>query len=207
MILRRNSRQLAICLITASMALGLILLAPSPVRAQVVGATMSGRVMDASGSTIPQAHISIKNLATGVDTHVVTNANGVYSAPNLLPGSYEVSASAAGFSTEVQTGITLTVGGQQVLDFTLQVGQVVQKVEVTGAAPLMQLASSTVGSVVDSNTVVELPLNGRDWTSLAVLTPGVNVVADQFAVAGNSGNSGRASRGFGSAMTISGTRP
>ncbi|MGB9067870.1 MAG: TonB-dependent receptor [Candidatus Acidiferrales bacterium] len=208
MILRRNSRQLAICLITiASVALGLIMLVPSPVRAQVVGATMSGKVMDASGSTIPQAHISIKNLATGVDTPVVTNANGVYSAPNLLPGSYEVSASAAGFAMEVQTGITLTVGGQQVLDFTLQVGQVVQKVEVTGAAPLMQLASSTVGSVVDSNTVVELPLNGRDWTSLAILQNGVNVVPDQSAVAGNTGSSGRATRGFGTAMSISGTRP
>ncbi|MGB9067860.1 MAG: carboxypeptidase regulatory-like domain-containing protein [Candidatus Acidiferrales bacterium] len=202
----KDSTRLAICL-SVFATLALSLLVPAPGWTQVAGSTLSGAVRDSSGAAIPQAQVSIKNVATGVVTAIVSNANGLYSAPNLLPGSYQMSASAPGFAMEVQTGITLTVGGQQVLDFTLQVGQVVQKVEVTGAAPLMQLASSTVGSVVDSNTVVELPLNGRDWTSLAVLTPGVNVVADQFAVAGNSGNSGRASRGFGSAMTISGTRP
>src|SRR4029077_6183164 len=107
------------------------------------------------------------------------DAAGFYSAPNLLPGTYEVSASATGFSTEVQTGLTLTVGAEQALNFTLQVGQVTQTVQVTGEAPIVELASSSISAVVNSNTVVELPLNGRDWTQLAALQPSVNTLTVQ----------------------------
>src|SRR4029077_9945232 len=116
-------------------ALGLILLFSVPVRAQVTGATLSGTVTDASGAVVPQAQVSIKNFATGVTTTVQSDAAGFYTAPNLLPGSYEISASAAGFSTQLQSGVTLTVGAQQVLNFGLRVGQVTQTVQVTGEAP------------------------------------------------------------------------
>jgi hypothetical protein len=198
-----ESRKLAVSL-TAIAALGLSLLFSAPVSAQVTGATLSGTVTDASGAVIPNAQVSIKNTATGVSTDVSTNADGLYTAPNLLPGSYEVTVSATGFATHVQSGITLTVGQQQQLNFTMQVGQATQKVEVTGAAPAVELASSTVGGVVAANTVVELPLNGRDWTQLATLQPSVNVVPTQTAIGSNSP---RAARGFGNEMSISGTRP
>src|ERR1700730_7965825 len=101
----------------------MILLVSARIYPQVVGATLSGTVTDQSGAVIPNTQISIKNVATGVTRTVTTDAAGFYTAPNLLPGTYEITATASGFSTEVQTGITLTVGAQQVLNFTLQIGR------------------------------------------------------------------------------------
>src|SRR6202790_4979112 len=119
----------------------------APVSAQVTGATLSGTVTDQSGGIVAKAGISIKNVATGVTRAVTTDPAGFYSAPNLLPGNYEITTAAPGFSSEVRTGITLTVGAQQVLNFTLQVGQVTQTVEVAAEAPTVQLASSAISAV------------------------------------------------------------
>src|ERR1700681_397657 len=102
---------------------GIILLVSRHIYAQVVGATLSGTVTDQSGAVIPSTQISIKNINTGVTRTVTTDAAGFYTAPNLLPGSYEITTTAPGFATLVQTGITLAVGSQQVLNFTLQVGR------------------------------------------------------------------------------------
>jgi hypothetical protein len=186
----------------ALLALSVFLTCPS--YGQVAGATVSGTVVDASGATIPQAQLSIKNLSTGIVTAVTVNSDGFYTAPNLPAGSYEMSASAPGFATEVQSGITLTVGARQLLNFTLQVGQVAQKVQVTGEAPAVELVSSTIEGVVDPKTMVELPLNGRDWTLLAALQPGVSSNLEQRP---NSQTGIRGNRGFGQQMSISGTRP
>ena len=151
-----------------------ILLA-SHAHAQISGATLSGTVTDQSGGVVPQATILIKNVATGITRSNTTSAAGFYSAPNLLPGIYEVKAEAQGFTSKIQTGINLTVGEQQVLNFTLQVGQMSQTVEVNTEAPNVDLVSSTISAVVSSATVRELPLNGRSWTDLATLQPGVNL--------------------------------
>src|SRR6266446_3438340 len=172
--------------------------------AQVSGASLAGTVSDSSGAVIPNAEVSITNSATGV-TRTVTSGNaGLYTAPNLLPGIYDIRITAPGFSTQVQKGITLTVGAQQALDIKMQVGQVSQTVEVTTEAPTVELTSSTISAVVNATTVRELPLNGRSWTDLATLQPGVNAIQTQpsFAVGGDRGN-----RGFGSQLTISGARP
>src|SRR3984893_2115703 len=169
---KRDSKKSALTLFTFS-ALALILLTSSPVSAQVSGATLTGTVSDTSGAVIPNAQVSIKNVATGEVRDVTTGTGGFYSAPNLLPGKYEVTVLAPGFSTEVRSGITLTVGAQQVLNITMLVGQVSQRVEVTGEAPHRKLANSTISGVVSQTAVVELPLNGRDWTQLATLQPGV----------------------------------
>src|SRR4029077_13145844 len=118
--------------------------------AQTSGATLSGTVTDQSGGVVPQAAVSIKNVATGIERANTSNAAGFYSVPNLLPGAYEVRASAKGFSTELQTGINLTVGEQQVLNFALQVGQISQTVEVSTEAPTVELASSTISAFVNS---------------------------------------------------------
>ena len=104
---------------------------------------------------------------------ITTDSAGFYSAPNLLPGLYDITVAATGFSTAVQTGLTLTVGASKALNISLQVGQVTEKVEVTAIAPDVQLTSSTMSAEVDSTTERELPLNGRDWTQLATLQPGV----------------------------------
>ncbi len=108
--------------------LGFCVMVSLPLHAQVAGATLSGTVMDQSGGGVPQVAITVKNIATGITRNSATSAAGFYSAPNLLPGTYEIRAAAQGFSTEVQTGITLTVGEQQVLNFALQVGQMTRAI-------------------------------------------------------------------------------
>src|ERR1700726_2346193 len=107
--------------------------------AQVVGATLSGTVTDASGAALPNAQVSMRNTATGVTRAVTADAAGFYAAPNLQPGNYEVRFSAPGFTTEVNSGVTLTVGAQQVLNASLRVGQISQEVTVTTEAPTVQL--------------------------------------------------------------------
>jgi hypothetical protein len=200
---QRDQNKIAVFLFTC-VALALLLLSSIRVHAQVSGATMTGTVSDASGAIIPNAQISIKNVATGEVRTVTTNAAGFYTSPNLLPGSYEVTASAQGFSTEVRSGITLTVGAQQVLNMSMRVGQISEKVQVTGEAPAVQLANSTISGVVSQTAVVELPLNGRDWTLLATLQPGVSSVGS---IQASPGNKDRAVRGYGVQMAISGSRP
>jgi len=175
----------------------------SGAQAQVAGGTLSGTVTDPSGAVIPSAKIAVKNVSTGVTRDVAMDAAGFYSAPNLLPGTYEITTTAPGFSTVVRTGITLTVGAQQVLNLSMQVGTVTEKVQVVGEAPTVQLASSALSAVVNSTTVRELPLNGRSWTDLATLQPGVAAVETQFA----SNSSSRGNRGFGAQVSISGARP
>src|ERR1700739_3962923 len=114
-----------------ALILGFCLMVSLPLRAQVVGATLTGTVKDSSGAFIPNAQVAITDVATGVTRTVSPGGAGLYSAPNLLPGTYEVRVTAMGFSTQAQKGITLTVGAQQVLDFTMRIGQVTQTVEVT----------------------------------------------------------------------------
>jgi hypothetical protein len=178
--------------------------APASLEAQVVGGTLSGAVSDKSGAVVPQAQIVITNTATGVAHNVTTNADGFYTAPDLLPGPYEVTISAPGFATLVRSGISLTVGAKQVLNLTLQVGNTEQHIQVVEEAPIVELASSSISAEVNSTTVRELPLNGRSWTDLANLQPGVDAVQTQspFTQGANRGN-----RGFGSQITVSGARP
>ena len=170
--------------------------------AQVTGATLAGTVNDASGAVVAGAQVSIKDNATGLTRDVTSDSSGLYSAPNLSPGTYEVRVSAKGFSTAVQSGLTLSVGAQQQLNFSLKVGETSQTVQVTESAPQVELTSSTLTGQVEAETVRELPLNGRDWTSLATLQPGVARIETQMSY----DTSARGNRGFGTELTISGQR-
>jgi hypothetical protein len=172
--------------------------------AQVAGATLSGLVTDSSGAAIASATVSTKNLATGEVRVVETNGDGFYSVPNLLPGSYDVTIAAKQFTKTLQKGIVLTVGAQQALNISLKPGQVTEVVEVMSTPPDVQTATSAVSSTVDSRTVRELPLNGRDWTTLATLEPGVLSVPNQ---ATTSFNANKGNRGFGNQLSDSGHRP
>jgi hypothetical protein len=173
-------------------------------RAQVSGATLSGTVTDPSGAVIAAAQVSILNKATGITRTATTDSAGLFAAPNLQPGLYEVTVAAAGFSTTKQENITLTVGAQQVLDVSLKIGTAEQTVLVTEAAQAVQLGTSTISSEIQSKQVLDMPLNGRDWTSLATLSPGVNAIETQMAF---ETGTPRGNRGFGSQLTISGGRP
>lgn len=176
-----------------------------PLAAQVVGASLSGTVTDLSGAVVPNAKVVIQDVATGVSRTAITDKAGLYVAPNLLPGSYKLTISAAGFQTQVETGITLTVGAQQVLNVSMKVGQISQEVAVSAQESSVELASSGMDALVDSNTVRQLPLNGRSWTDLATLEPGVTLNADQQN--GLSGGTAEGSRGFGTEMSLAGARP
>jgi hypothetical protein len=188
----------------ASLLLASVLFCACPAAGgQVSGATLSGLVTDENGGPVPGAAVSIKNLGTGVARDVATNADGFYSTPNLIPGTYEVRVSAKGFQTLVQKEITLNVGAQQSLNVSLKVGQLTQSIEVNAALPDVQTSSSTIGDTVDSKTVRQLPLNGRDWTSLATLEPGVVSIPNQ---ATTSFNANKGNRGFGNQLSNGGHR-
>jgi hypothetical protein len=176
---------------------------PGRLAAQVVGATVSGTVVDSSGAKVPDAEITITNVGTGIATATQTKTDGVFTAPNLQPGNYEVSVAAKGFSTLVRKGITLTVGQELILNLALQVGGVTERVTVTAEAPTVNLANATISGVVEQRTVQELPLNGRSWTDLAILQPGVQQSQDQPPITAGD----RIKRGLGLELTISGGRP
>src|SRR3984893_9887947 len=142
-------RALLLCLLLSPLAL----LVSRPVRAEVSGGTLSGTVSDASGGGIAQAQLVIKNVATAVERTVTTNDDGFYTVVNLQAGSYELTISAKDFNTEIKSGITVTVGGQQTFDVVMNVGTVSNRVEVTTQVPTVQLSSSDISAVVDATTV------------------------------------------------------
>ncbi len=172
-------------------------------RAQVEGGSVSGTVTDVSGGGVGNATVTVTNTQTQVQRTVPTNDRGFYSVPNLLPGKYEVSTSAKGFKTLVRSGITLDVGEEVVVDLQLEVGQVTESVRVTADVPDVEQSSSTLDYTVNSTTVRELPLNGRDWTQLSLLQPGVNANDQSNLVVNNQ----RANRGLGTQLAIGGNRP
>jgi hypothetical protein len=189
---------------TASFAALLaILLVPLSVNAQVAGATLSGTVSDPNRAAVPNVQVTIKNVATGVGKTVNTDEAGFYTMPNLIPGKYEVTASASGFKTTLQKDVILTVGAQQALDLKLEVGEVSQQVQVM-AVTTVDTITPTISAVVAERTIVELPLNGRDWTSLATLQPGISSIRTQYA---SGGTASRGNRGYGDELTITGHRP
>jgi len=183
--------------------LSLALLFAAPASAQVAGATLSGLVTDEKGGAVAGAGVSVKNLGTGDTRGLTTNSDGFYSAPNLIPGSYEVRVTAEGFQALLQRDITLRVGAQQALNLTLKVGELTQTVEVNAAPPDIQTTSSTISATVDSTTIRQLPLNGRDWTSLATLEPGVVSIPNQ---ATTSFSANKGNRGFGNQLSNGGHR-
>jgi Carboxypeptidase regulatory-like domain/TonB-dependent Receptor Plug Domain len=185
-------------------AIALLLTNAVPSRAQVAGATLTGTITDSSGGQVPNAQVVIKDVSTGVERTVTTNKDGFYVAANLLPAEYQVTVTATGFNTEIKNGIKLNVGMEQEFNLVLQVGTVTHRVEVTAEAPAVQLSTSDISATVQATTVRELPLNGRSWTDLAALQPGVDTIQTQPSF---SSGADRGNRGFGQQLTISGARP
>ena len=140
--------------------------------AQTLG-TVTGEVKDSTGAVVVGAAVTVRNTATNGLREAATNEEGVYSIPALNPGIYDVKAEKPGFKAASRTAIELQVQQTARIDFTLEVGQVSETVEVTGAAPLLTTENATVGTVIEQKRITDLPLNGRNFLSLVALSPNV----------------------------------
>ena len=150
-----------------------IVLISAVLTAQTPTATVTGILKDPTGGVVSNARVAIKNEGTNILHEVLTNKDGEYTVPLLDIGTYDVSAETPGFKKQVKTGLTLQVGEVARLDFTLELGRVSDTVEVTAEAPNTQTETASVGTVVDNRHVVDIPVNGRQFYSLAALVPGV----------------------------------
>jgi hypothetical protein len=168
--------------------------------AQGATASLQGTVTDASGAAVPGASVQVKNTGTGAVQTVASDTAGRFNVPDLIPGSYEVQASKTGFATVVHSGITLTVGAQSVVDFSLPVGQQTQTVTVQGEVSQVETTNAAVGTFVSGQQIRELPLNGRNFEQLIQMNPGVNLIGGNAFQA--TGFQGRAAE-----YSIAGSRP
>ena len=170
----------------------------SPAFAQATGA-VTGQVTDESGAVLPGVSIELTNDATGQTRTAVTEGDGFYRIPLVQPGRYTVKGTLAGFRTAIRQGLTIEVNGTARADLQMSVGQVEESVTVTSEAPLVETANATMGIVIDQEKVVDLPLNGRNFTQLGTLIPGV--VAPPAGLGGQAGDAtpggfGNATGGF-----------
>jgi hypothetical protein len=166
--------------------------------AQVPGGTISGAVTNVSQLGMPNARVTLKNGATGAARVIETGDTGAYASADLAPGTYEMTVEAAGFSTQVRTGIPVTSGANLIVNVVMQPGDPSQVVaETLPAIPESQTTSAPAANI-SASTVRDTPLNGRDWTQLAALEAGVTGIQTGAA---------QATRGFGAAISVSGARP
>src|ERR1700728_1205705 len=146
---------------------------PNLVNGQGANATLLGTVTDVSGAVVPNASVQVTNVATGVRQSVTTDSQGRYTVVDLIVGTYDVQASAPGFQTVLRRGITPTVGSQMVVDIALSPCQQQQTITVQAEASQVDVVSSTLSSVVEQKQIADLPLNGRNFTDLIALAPGI----------------------------------
>jgi len=173
-------------------ALGCLLfsvIAQIPLRAQTDTATILGTVVDPSGATAAGVVVTITDVDRNTKTIVKTNSDGTYTATPLPIGNYSVNVNGPGFKSETRNGVVLRVQDRLRVDFTLQVGSVQEQVIVSEAPPMLQADSSELGQVIDSKQIVELPLNGRDYTQLVSLTSGVIKLKEGSSLNGYSSSS------------------
>src|SRR5262245_12733716 len=141
--------------------------------AQQETATITGEVRDANGSVVSKATINVSHVEANVSIQSETNDHGLYTVPSLKHGSYSITVEKAGFKKSVRSGVTLQVNQVARLDVNMQIGELTTAVEVVEAATLLETETSSRGSVIDQKKIVDLPLNGRDYNQLALLSPGV----------------------------------
>src|SRR5712692_8522041 len=178
--------------------------------AQVSTGTISGVVQDQTGAVIAGAMVTVRNVDTGAVRTLTSDAGGRYIAPVLPVGNYQVQGQQSGFQTEIRSGITLTVGREEVINLALKVGQLSDKVTITAEAPLVESTTSAMSALVDARTIRDLPLNGRSYDQLALLQPGVvSMGAGQAPAAFDFGTGARfsvtGSRAYANSFMLDGT--
>ena len=181
----------------------LALMSVNPLGAQTQTGTISGTATDSSGAALVGASIQVTNVGTNVLQTTVTDSQGRYNVAELPIGNYDLQASMTGFQTVVHKGITLTVGAQPLVDFSLPVGQATQTITVEGQVSQVETQTATVSTLVSEQQVSQLPLNGRNYTQLLELAPGVQVINNGASGGGVAGAFYGAQQNF----SISGSRP
>ncbi len=143
----------------------------SRLAAQGATATILGTITDATGAAVPEASVQVRNVGTGLTQSVTADGQGRFRVPDMGVGEYELQASKTGFSTVVHKGITLTVGAQSVIDFSLPVGQQQQTVTVEGQVSQVETTNAAITTYTSEQQMRELPLNGRNFEQLIQLAP------------------------------------
>ncbi len=135
-------------------------------------AEITGTVADSSGAAMSGAKVTVTNTATSAKRSATTNESGIYDLPALAPGNYDMTVESAGFRSSERKGMELQVAQVARLDFTMQVGNVSDTIEVSGGAPILESENATLGTVIENKRIIDLPLNGRNPLQLVSLTPG-----------------------------------
>ena len=170
------TRKLSAVWVAVSLALGLGLFAsppPATAQSQAAGGAIEGTVTDQSGGVLPGVTVSVRNTATGVTRETTTDGTGLYRAPLLPVGSYEVTASLAGFSTTKRPNLTLSIGQTLTADIAMSVSGAQEEVTVTADGPIIEPARTHQATTVGAVAVSNLPVNGRNFIDFALTTPGV----------------------------------
>ena len=182
----------------ATSLLGAALVISTGAEAQETSATLAGTILDSTKAALPGATVTIRQIETGTRRVVVTDDQGRFQAPALEPGTYGMTVELAGFQTVVREGLVLNVGQRAVVNISMQVGQIGEKIVVTGATPLVETTRSGLTALVEERQIRDLPLNGRDFSQLTLLQPGIvaSVTTDRTL-----------DRGMGTQVSVAGARP
>jgi hypothetical protein len=183
----------------ASLVLGALVILGLPARgqAQLTTGAIAGTVADETKSVLPGVTITVTNVDTGIARTITTDGHGGYRVTDLPPGTYDVLAALSGFQSFVHKGIQLTVGREATVDIAMRLGNVTEEVVVSGDAPLVDIRGGSLGQVVDSKAISDLPLNGRDVTALM----GLQMGTVQYRIGG------RDEEGSGIRYSVGGMRP
>src|SRR4051812_9578586 len=155
------------------LAATIFVVAPRPAHGQIASAELAGEVSDQAGAAVAGATVTVTDVATNRERAAVTTADGLYTIAGLAPGTYRADIALAGFKSIRRDGIRVATGEKTRLDFVLAVGDVREALTITAAAPILRAATGSVGTLVQQEQVVQLPLNGRTFITLASLAPGV----------------------------------
>jgi hypothetical protein len=202
----KTKRTSIVMRLIASAAFLLLIISPS--FAQSDTARMQGVITDSNGAALPGTTVTVTNLGTNRAVSTETNESGEYTIPALAPGQYKVEVKHTDFKTTTQN-VTLEVTQVAGLDFKLEPGGVSEVIEITDSLPLIQTENSTIGSVIQGRQVTELPLNGRNFTQLATLQPGVTRGVPDSDASGARGNAETFRNGStgGAVLSVNGLRP
>ena len=198
---RTSQSRFSVLVACCVVAIIFTLLPAARLSAQTFG-EISGHIADATGAVIPGANVTLTNIGTGGVRNTVSTDSGDYAFTAVPIGVYKVAATHSGFKTATSNNVTLQIQQSMRLDFTLEVGAVTDSVEVSASAALLQSENATLGTVVENKSVVELPLNGRNYLSLVALSSNVNTLSSASGQAGSRMGGDRASQ----AISVGGQR-